>query len=67
MPFAWAELGDENEFLGVGVILGYWVILWPLFEVSPIDYFDKLNKLEKLCFINWVGKVKSDLAPNWPA
>ncbi|TDM54404.1 hypothetical protein [Aliivibrio fischeri] len=66
MPFAWAELGEDNELLGIGVILGYWIILWPLFELSP-DYFDKLNQLERLCFINWVGKVKSDLDLNWPA
>ncbi|MEC6899604.1 hypothetical protein [Photobacterium piscicola] len=63
MPFAWTELGKDNEFLGVGVILGYWIILWPLFEFSP-DYFDKLKQLEKLCFINWVVKVRSDLDPN---
>jgi len=64
VPFAWAELGDEDEILGVGVILGFWVILWPLFECSAYEYFDKLNKLENLCFANWVGKIKSELDPS---
>lgn len=67
MPFAWAELGEGSEFLGVGVFLGLWVILWPLFESSASDYFDKLNKLERLCFLNWVGKIKAGLDPNWTA
>jgi hypothetical protein len=65
MPFAWAELGEPNEILGIGVILGYWVILWPLFEFSAENYFDKLTKLERICFIHWAAQVKSDLAPSF--
>jgi len=50
MPFAWAELGDE-ELLGIGVTFAFWVILWPVFE--PINDHKKLTRLEELCFKNW--------------
>ena len=61
MPFGWAELGESEEILGVGVILGYWIILWPVFESKPIEYFDKLVRLEQICFINWVAEFRSQL------
>lgn len=60
-PFAWAELGESEEFLGVAVMFAYWVILWPLFDYDPIYYFDKLEKLEKICFMDWAAKIKSEL------
>jgi hypothetical protein len=60
-PFAWAEIGENEEFLGVAVMFAYWVILWPLFDHDPIYYFDRLEKLEKICFMNWAAKIKSEL------
>ena len=65
MPFAWAELGESGEIFGVGVVIGFWIILWPLFDLSAADYFQKMEKLENLCFIHWVGKIKSELDPEW--
>ena len=62
MPFAWAELGEGDEILGVGVLFGYWIVLWPLFNEE--DYIDKNNKLKQICFINWVGQIRSDLNPS---
>jgi len=61
IPFAWTEIGDSGELLGVGVAFAYWVILWPLFECEPIEYFDKLTRLEQLCFREWRGHMMSEL------
>jgi hypothetical protein len=62
MPFAWAELGDEGEFLGVTVMFAYWVIVWPLFERDRSQYSTKLDRLNKLCFMDWVAYVSRQLA-----
>lgn len=62
MPFAWAELGDEGEFLGVGVMFAYWVIVWPLFERDSSQYSAKLDRLNKLCFMDWFAHVCRQLA-----
>jgi len=43
MPFAWVELGDQNEFLGVAVMFACWMIVWPLFECELPRYSEKLN------------------------
>lgn len=61
IPFAWTELGSSNEFLGVSVIMGHWIILWPLFELHIDTYFEKMVLLEKACFIEWVGFLKSKI------
>lgn len=69
MPFAWAELGDNGEFLGVAVIFGYWVIVWPLFEDTDARYSAKRDSLNRLCFLNWFGQVMNQLqsAPSDPS
>lgn len=61
MPFAWVELGDQNEFLGVAVMFAYWVIVWPLFECEEHQRSEKLNRLNKICFLNWVASVRMQL------
>lgn len=61
LPFAWAELGEKEELLGVAVMFAYWVILWPLFDYDQAYYFDKLEKVEKICFMDWAAKIKSEL------
>lgn len=61
MPFAWVELEDDAELLGVAVMFAYWVIVWPLFEHDGSQYIAKLNRLNKLCFLNWAGHVREQL------
>lgn len=61
MPFAWAELGENDCVLGVGVVFGYWLVLWPLFDSPNYEYFDHLERLEKICFAIWFKNIKSDL------
>lgn len=62
IPFAWAELGDDGEFLGVTVMFAYWVIVWPLIEGDKAQYSAKLNRLNKLCFMDWFAHVSRQLA-----
>jgi hypothetical protein len=62
MPFAWAELSEGGEFLGVAVIFAYWVIVWPLFEHDGSQYPAKLKRLNKACFLDWVGQVNNQLS-----
>ncbi|WPO48684.1 hypothetical protein [Pseudomonas sp. S1Bt23] len=62
MPFAWTELGDQNEILGVAVIFAYWAVVWPLFEYEPMQYFDKLDRLHKACFLDWIAQVRMQLS-----
>jgi len=50
MPFAWAVLEDQ-EPLGVAVLFGFWVILWPFFDES--DEPEKYETLKRKCFIDW--------------
>jgi len=62
MPFAWAELAEGGEFLGVAVIFAYWVIVWPLFEYEDSQYSAKLKRLNKACFLDWIGQVNNQLS-----
>lgn len=62
MPFAWVELGDQNEFLGVAVMFAYWVIVWPLFECEPPQRSEKFNRLNRMCFLDWVAQVRMQLS-----
>jgi hypothetical protein len=61
-PFAWAELGTNQSDLGIAVIFGCWVIIWPLGGGGMAEYFDHLDSLEIECFESWLFQVKSDLA-----
>jgi hypothetical protein len=61
-PFAWAELGTNPSDLGIGVVFGCWVVIWPLGEGGAGEYFNHLDNLEKICFESWLFQVKSDLA-----
>lgn len=61
MPFAWAELAEDGEFLGVAVMCACWVIVWPLFEHDKSQYSAKLKRLNKLCFWDWWGHVHKQL------
>ncbi|MFD2642660.1 hypothetical protein [Pseudomonas japonica] len=57
MPFAWASLHDDGEFLGVAVIFAYWVVVWPLFDLESENYFSKIDLLNKTCFFDWVSEI----------
>jgi hypothetical protein len=57
MPFAWTELGVAGEFLGVAVMFGYWVVVWPLFECEPDQVQEKLELLNRSCFLHWAAHV----------
>ncbi|MCU1739865.1 MULTISPECIES: hypothetical protein [unclassified Pseudomonas] len=61
MPFAWTEVTEDDEFLGVAVMFAYWVIVWPLFEHDSSQYYAKLKRLNKLCFWDWWGHVHKQL------
>ncbi|WP_416140472.1 hypothetical protein ACM26W_08890 [Halomonas sp. HK25] len=61
-PFAWVELGGNQSDLGIGVIFGCWVIIWPLGNGGMSEYFDHLDRLEKECFESWLFQVRSELA-----
>lgn len=61
MPFAWTELTEDDEFLGVAVMFAYWIIVWPLFEHDSSQYSAKLKRLNKLCFWDWWGHVHKQL------
>ncbi|ARB27619.1 hypothetical protein B5P22_10150 [Pseudomonas tolaasii] len=61
MPFAWTEIAEDGEFLGVAVMFAYWVIVWPLFEHDGKQYPAKLKRLNKLCFWDWWGHVHKQL------
>lgn len=64
MPFAWTEIGDHEGIHGVAVLIGFWLIIWPLFEFSEdeFDYLDKLIGLEENVCGMWFGKVISELS-----
>lgn len=61
IPFAWTEIGYKEELLGVSVIFGFWIIVWPLFKLGANQYEEKLAKLREISFVNWVGHVRQQL------
>lgn len=54
MPFAWGFLDDDGP-LGIGVVFGYWIILWPFFDESTDP--QKAAALRQACFIHWHGQI----------
>ncbi|PMN98001.1 hypothetical protein BCT19_24685 [Vibrio splendidus] len=61
-PFGWVELGSNQSDLGIAVIFGCWVIIWPLGSGGMAEYYDHLDSLEIECFESWLLQVKSALA-----
>lgn len=61
VPFAWTFVRAKDQ-LGIGVILGYWVILWSL--VSDDDPRIKFRDLLRPTFIDWHVKVNKTLHQN---
>lgn len=54
MPFAWSVLEGE-EPLGVAVLFGFWVILWPFFDEQ--DEPEKYEVFKTKCFVDWYGQI----------
>lgn len=64
VPFAWAILQSGNQS-GVAVMLGYWVIIWPLLP----DHDPRRNphELLYLTFVDWHANVMQQLRKGDPA
>lgn len=58
VPFAWTFL-RSGEQSGVAVILGFWVIIWPLLPDG--DLRRKFIELQRLTFIDWHPQVSQQL------
>lgn len=64
VPFAWTFLQSDNQS-GIAVILGFWVIVWPLLPDG--DPRRNAHELLRLTFVDWHAHVMQQLHKGRPA